>query len=75
MNTYIKHIIEAFDFNSVHNKKNLNVQEKIHTYIKNKIYNRLPLDNVDYEILLKSVGFYTVANKEELEDLIGYAIE
>lgn len=75
MNNYIKNLVEAFDFNSVNNKKNLNVTEKIYAYLQNKIYNKLSLDKEDYEILKNSPGFYTVVNKKELEDLIGYAIE
>ena len=75
MNNYIKNLVEAFDFNSINNKKNINAIEKIYAYLQNKIYNKLPLDKEDYKILKNSPGFYTVVNKKELEDLIGYAIE
>ena len=75
MNNYIKNLVEAFDFNSVNNKKNINAIEKIYVYLQNKIYNKQPLNKEDYEILKKSPGFYTVVNKKELDELIGYAIE
>ena len=76
MNNYIKHIIEAFDFNSVKKQnKNVNAVDTVLQYIIPKIDKREELSQNDYNILTNCVGIYKVSGRDELQTLIEYFTE
>jgi phosphosulfolactate synthase (CoM biosynthesis protein A) len=76
MNNYIKHLVEAFDFNSVNKQnKKINAVYIVLQYIRQKIDNRERLSKDEYDILKKSVGIYKVLNHDELQELIKYFIK
>jgi hypothetical protein len=70
MNSYIKHIIEAFDFNSI-NKHN----KSVHSYyilfqIFDLIDHNEKLTNDQYSILTSFTRVYRVQNLDKLKDVI-----
>jgi hypothetical protein len=67
MNSYIKHIIEAFDFNSVNKKKKAINGADIIKEILLKIQERRELSDVEYSILETYTGIYEVSDKDELK--------
>ena len=67
MNSYIKHIIEAFDFNSVNKKKKAINAAVIIKDILQKIRERRELSDVEYNILETYIGIYEVSDKDELK--------
>ena len=78
MNLYIKHIVEAFDFNSVNNqKKTINVYDIILPEILEKL-DILDSDNEiteeEYNILKTRNNIYTVQSKAKLIALIDYFV-
>ena len=74
MNKYIKHIIEAFDFDSVNNqKKSINVYDELYK-IKHIIANNESLNDIQYQLLTSQVSIYKVENREELKKTISYFI-
>ena len=74
MNKYIKHIIEAFDFDSVNNqKKSINVYDELYK-IKHIIANNESLNDIQYQLLTSQVSIYKVESKEELKKTISYFI-
>ena len=76
MNSYIKHIIEAFDFNSVKKQnKSINVVDTVLQPIIQKINKREELSKDDYDILKNCVGIYKVSERKELLELIKYFIK
>ena len=76
MNSYIKHIIEAFDFNSIKKQnKKINAVTTVLQYIIQKIDNREKLTQEEYDILIKFIGIYKVSEHDELKDLIDYFIK
>ena len=76
MNSYIKHIIEAFDFNSIKKQnKKINAVTTVLQYIIQKIDNREQLSKADYDLLKNCVGIYKVSDHDELKDLINYFLE
>ena len=76
MNSYIKHIIEAFDFDSVNKQnKKVNMVDTVLQYIIPKIDNREALSNDDYDILKNCIGIYKVSERNELQTLIEYFTE
>ena len=67
MNSYIKHIIEAFDFNSANKqKKAINAADIIKDILQ-KIRERRELSDVEYNILETYIGIYEVSDKDELK--------
>jgi hypothetical protein len=71
MNSFIKHIIEAFDFSSANKKKKtVNVYDILLPGILEKIDKRKDLTSDEYDILTSFIGVYHVNDKEELSDLI-----
>ena len=76
MNNYIKHIVEAFDFNSVKKyNKSINAVDTVLQPIIQKIDNEETLSQDDYDILKNFVGIYKVSDHDELMELIDYFIE
>ena len=80
MNSYIKHIIEAFDFNSVNKqKKAINaidiLKKEQLPIIFEHIDKREQLNDQDYFILTSFTGIYKVSNHDELKELIEYFID
>ena len=76
MNSYIKHIIEAFDFNSVKKQnKKINIVDAALQPIIWKIDNREKLSQDDYDILKNFVGIYKVSERDVLQGLIKYFTE
>jgi hypothetical protein len=72
MNSYIKYIIEAFDFGSVNKqKKQINVYNTLPDILE-KIDNRLNLSEVDYSILTQYIAVYNANSLNDLKDLIEY---
>ena len=67
MNSYIKHIIEAFDFNSVDKKKKAINAADIIKDILQKIQERRELSDAEYSILETYIGIYEVSDNEELK--------
>ena len=75
MNNYIKHIVESFDFGSVVKiKGRLNIYRQLQE-IKSAIDCRRLLSQQQYDLLTTLTGFYEVANKDELSDVISYFIQ
>jgi hypothetical protein len=71
MNSFIKHIVEAFDFSSTNKKKKpINVYEFLLPGILEKIDKQKDLTSDEYNILTSFTGVYQVNSKEELSDLI-----
>jgi hypothetical protein len=71
MNSFIKHIIEAFDFSSANKKKKaVNVYDILLPGILEKIDKQKDLTSDEYNILTSFTGVYQVNSKEELSDLI-----
>jgi len=53
MNSYIKHIVEAFDFNAVtKQKKVINAHDILLPAILDKIYNHIKLTYDEYNLLI-----------------------
>ena len=67
MNSYIKHIIESFDFNSVNKQKKAINAADIIKGILLKIRGRMKLSDVEYSILETSTGIYEVSDNDELK--------
>ena len=74
MNSYIKHIIEAFDFNSVDKKKKVINAADIIKDILQKIQERRELSDAEYSILETYIGIYEVSDNDELKQVIKYFI-
>ena len=76
MNKYIKHIVEAFDFDSVNKqKKSINIYDEIYR-IKHIIDSHDILTNEQYQLLsYANTGIYKVYTKEELLNTINYFIQ
>ena len=75
MNSYIKHIVEAFDFNAVtKQKKSINAHDILfNEKVKNivyKIINKPTLGTKDREYILSLPDASYTANNEELPRLI-----
>jgi hypothetical protein len=67
MNSYIKHIIEVFDFNSVNKqKKAINAADIIEDILR-KIQERRELSDAEYSILETCIGIYEVSDNDELK--------
>ena len=62
MNSYIKHIIEAFDFNSINKKKeSVNLYRSLSQILeKVKIFNIAGITPDEYNILISCIGVYKV---------------
>ena len=76
MDLYIKHLVEAFDFNSVKKQnKKINAVDTVLQYIIQKIDKRTNLSQDEYCILKKSVGIYKVSEHDELQELIKYSMK
>ena len=76
MNNYIKHIVEAFDFNNINNqKKSVNVYDVLLQNIREKIRGYEKLTDEDYKLLKSSVGIYKVSGRTKLKELIEYFIK
>ena len=77
MNNCIKHLVEAFDFNSAKKQnKKINAIDVILQYIIQKISSREKLSQDDYDnILTNRVGIYKVSEREELLELIDYSMK
>ena len=76
MDLYIKHLVEAFDFNSVKKQnKSINAVDTVLQYIIFKIDNREKLSYDEYDIFKNFVGIYKVFNHDELKELIEYFTE
>ena len=77
MNNQIKHIVEAFDFNSINkDKKHLNISDIVIKNILNKvaIEDKTPDDLItkdEYNILISFTGIYPVKDIKELKSIIG----
>jgi hypothetical protein len=70
MNSYIKHIIEAFDFNSI-NKHNKSVNSyDILFQIFDLIDHNEKLTDEQYSILTSFTRVYRVQNLDKLKDVI-----
>ena len=74
MNSYIKYIIEAFDFNSVDKKKKVINAADIIKDILQKIQERRELSDAEYSILETYIGIYEVSDNDELKQVIKYFI-
>ena len=73
MNNYIKHIVEAFDFNSVKKQnKKIKAIDAVLQYIIQKIDKKEKLSQDEYDILKNFVGIYKVSDQGELLELIKY---
>jgi hypothetical protein len=76
MNNLIKHIVEAFDFNTVNKQKNgINVYDTLYL-ILNKIKNS-DIDKIskdEYNLLILTPSVYKVTNKNALGQLIEHFI-
>ena len=76
MNSYIKHLVEAFDFNSVKKQnKSINAIDIVLQPIIWKIDKREKLSKDDHNILKNFVGIYKVSDHNELKELIEYFTE
>ena len=77
MNNQIKHIVEAFDFNSINkDKKHLNISDIVIKNILNKvaIEDKTPDDLItkdEYNILISFTGIYPAKDIKELKSIIG----
>ena len=76
MTPYIKHVAEAFDFNSVNKeKKKLNIFTKVYEIIKTP-YNKLSEDDKNFiKGFNDSMPIIKVNNKKELKSIISRAIK
>jgi len=73
MNSYIKHIVEAFDFGSVNKqKKAINAHDIILSHILEKIdnFNFGDISKDEYKILTLCTSIYKVHGLNSLNDLI-----
>ena len=76
MNSYIKYIVEAFDFGSVNNqKKSINVYDTLLPSIIDKVKNDKKLTNIDYNVLTSFIGIYKVKDFGELYRVISQFLE
>ena len=76
MNNLIKHIVEAFDFNSINKqKKTVNAYDMVLFPIINKIKHYESLTKDEYNILTSYTGIYKVTSKNDLIGLLNYAID
>ena len=76
MNSYIKHLVEAFDFNSVKKQnKSINAIDIVLQPIIWKIDKREKLSKDDHNILKNFIGIYKVSDHNELKELIEYFTE
>ena len=76
MNNYIKHIVEAFDFNTAKEQnRKINVVDTVLQPIIWKIDKRENLSQDEYDILTNFVGIYKVSGHDELYKLINYFIK
>ena len=68
-------VYEAFDFNTINSKKTgINIYKELST-IKKLINAREHLENYQYELLKNVRGFIKVEDKQELMEIIRYAME
>ena len=77
MNNLIKHIVEAFDFNSINNqKKVVNVYDRFYKIIETP-YNKLTQEDKEYIKCIKNFipAVYKINNKKELKTIISRAIK
>ena len=83
MNKYIKHIVEAFDFNSVKKDNRAQqltkhaidaVNEYINEIVNDKILNEIKPSDDEIKSLYSAVSIYKVGNSK-LKDLINYSIK
>ena len=76
MNSYIKYIVEAFDFDSV-NKRNraINVYDKLLPSVIEKVKDDKELSTTDYNVLTSYTGIYKVMNFGELNRVISQFLE
>ena len=76
MNNQIKHLVEAFDFNSINkDKKHLNISDIVIKNILNKvaIEDKTPDDLItkdEYNILISFTGIYPVKDIKELKSIL-----
>ena len=76
MNSYIKYIVEGFDFDSVNKqKKNINVYDTLLPSIIDKVKNDKKLTNIDYNVLTSFIGIYKVKDFGELYRVISQFLE
>ena len=76
MNSYIKYIIEAFDFNSVNTgKKSINAYDILLPDVIEKVKNNSKLTEIDYTVLTTFSNVYKVKNVSELNRLIKYFLK
>ena len=76
MNSYIKYIVEAFDFDSINKqKKNINVYDTLLPSIIEKVRNYKKLTTTDYNVLTSFTGIYKVKNFSELYRVISEFLE
>ena len=76
MNSYIKYIVEGFDFDSVNKqKKTINVYDTLLPSIIEKIKNYEKLSNTDYNVLISFTGIYKVKNFSELYRVMSEFLE
>ena len=76
MNSYIKYIVEAFDFGSVNKQnKSINVYDTLLPSIIEKVKNYGKLSNADYNALTSFTGIYKVKNFSELYRVISWFLE
>ena len=72
MNSYIKHIIEAFDFNNINKqKKSINAYDKLLSIlekIKKSDFDKISED--EYDILISFTAVYKVSDRRSLKKLI-----
>ena len=77
MNSYIKHIIEAFDFNSANKKKkSINAYDRLLPILE-KVDKHIFCDITDeeYNILTSFIGVYKVNDKRSLKETVMMFIE
>ena len=76
MNSYIKYIVEAFDFDSVNKQnKSINVYDTLLPSIIEKVKNYGKLSNADYNALTSFTGIYKVKDFRELYRVISWFLE
>jgi surface protein len=75
MNSYIKHIIEAFDFDTVNKQKKLINGTEIVNYVIKCINNHINVTYDKYVMLVTYTGIYKPKDKMELYQIIQYFID
>jgi surface protein len=74
MNSYIKHIIEAFDFDTVNKQKKLINGTEIVNHVIKCINNHINVTYDKYVMLVTYTGIYKPKDKMELYQIIRYFI-